>query len=363
MDWNVKSNVMKERGISNWCLFGLCAAVAIMLASCDREKPSGAKAPPPRIVIGYQTAWATAGQLMETLVHTSIPKLYGSSATFRTFLFGPDMNEAAVGGNIDGTTTGVVPTVNLMAVSDDWVGVCRLIDFPCTMVARTGTGITNFAGLKGRKVGVPFGSGAHPYIVQRLRENNLPIGTGPDSVDLVNVSPAESATALQQGSVDAIATWEPNATIVERKGFGKPFDDKRYIGLLTVRKSLVEQHPDEVVALIKSMMEANFYVAQHREQTDEWFAKRSNFDRELLKKIRVIEPNLKATRIEEVSVQITTEDMKLCQEVADQMFASGLIKRQVKIADHVNVALERRASEELLKAGAKAASVLVSETK
>ncbi len=290
---------------------------------------------------------------METLVHTSIPELYSSSATFRTFLFGPDMNEAALGGNIDGTTTGVVPTVNLMAVSDEWVSVCRLIDFPCTMIARTEAGITNFAGLRGKKVGVPFGSGAHPYIVQRLKENNLPIGTGPEAVDLINVSPAESAAALQQGSVVAIATWEPNASIVEGKGFGKAFDDKRYIGMLTLRKSLVEQHPDEVVALIKCMIEANLYVAQHREQTDEWFAKRSNFDRELLKKIRVIEPNLKAKSIHEVSVQIRDEDTRLCQEVADQMYASRLIKRPIKIAERVNTALERRAVEELTKSGSK----------
>jgi len=334
-----------------------CAISSALFCSC--EPKSGA----PRLVVGWQTAWATAGQIVETLVHTDITKLYGSSATFRNFLFGPDMNEAALGGNIDATTTGVVPTVNLLAVSDGWVIVCRLIDFPVSMVARTGTEITDFKQLKGRKVGVPFGSGAHPYLVQRLRDNNLPIGTGPDAVDLINISPAESAVALQQGSVDAIATWEPNATTIENKGFGKSFDDKRYVGLLTVRKSLVEKHPEEVVALIKSFIEANFYVATHREQADEWFAKRSNFDRALLKKIRVIEPNLKAQRIEDVSVQLSADDIALCQQVADQMFTSGLIKRPVKIVDHVNVALERQAAGELLKAGSKASSTQVVEVK
>jgi len=351
------------------CLVAL-PLLALALISCERKETAtsrnsadGTSGAPPRIVIGYQTAWATAGQLMETLVHTSITKLHGSSATFRTFLFGPDMNEAAVGGNIDGTTVGVVPAISLMAVSDDWVAICRVIDFPVSMVARNGTGVTNFPGLKGRKVGVPFGSGAHPYLVQRLQDEKLPVGTGKDDVDLININPTEAATALQQGAVDAIATWEPNATIIEGKGIGRSFEDKRYVGLLTVRKNLVEKHPSEVVALIKSVIEANLYVAQHREQSDDWFAKRSNFDRELLKRIRIIEPNLKATCIEDISIEITPADIGLCQQVADQMHASGLIKRPVKIADRVNLGLAKRAADELNKAGSKAASIQLVEVK
>ena len=346
---------MISKRMLRWFI-GVSLAIAACVLSLALLYSNKHQSGPPRLVVGWQTAWATAGQIVETLVHTDITKQNGSNATFRNFLFGPDMNEAALGGNLDATTTGVVPTVSLLSASDDWVIVCRLIDFPVMMVARTGTGITDFKQLKGRKVGVPFGSGAHPYLVQRLREHNLSIGTGPEAVDLINISPAEAMVALQQGSVDAMATWEPSTTTIENKGFGKAFDEKRYIGFLTVRKSLVEKNPEELVALIKSFIEANYYVAQHRDETDEWFAKRSNFDRELLKQIRVIEPNLKATRIEDVSVQITPEDIGLCQDVADQMHASGLIKRPVTISDHANLLLAKQATDELLKASSRANS-------
>lgn len=321
------------------------------------------KSAPPRLVVGWQTAWATCGQIVETLVHTNIPELYGSSATFRNFLFGPDMLEAGLGGNIDATTTGVVPTINLLAASDDWVVVCRLIDFSVVTIARTGSGITTYADLKGKKLGVPFGSGAHPYIVQRLQENKLTTGTGSNSVELINVSPAESAVVLQQGGVDALGTWEPNATIIESKGLGKSIDEKRYIGFMAVRKSIVEKNPGQVVALIKSLIEANLYVAKNRDQTDEWFAKRSSFNRELLKKIRIIEPNLKATRIEDISVQISPEDISLSQQVADQMFGSGLIKRKVVISEHINLFLAKQAADEAFKAGSKIASIKLEEAK
>lgn len=330
----------------------------LSLASCTRKPTNTAH---PRLIVGWQTAWATCGQIVETMVHTNIPKLHGSNATFRNFLFGPDMLEAALGGNIDATTTGVVPTINLLAASDDWVIVCRLIDFSVITIARSGTGITTFADLKGKKLGVPFGSGAHPYVVQRLFDNALVIGNGPDAVDLINVSPAEAIVVLQQGGVDALGIWEPNATIIESRGIGKSIDEKRYVGLMAVRKSIVDKYPEQVVALIKSFIEANLYVAKNREQTDEWFAKRSNYDRELLKKIRIIEPNLKATQIKDISVQISSEDLAMSQQVADHMFESGLIKHKVVISEHTNLLLVKQATDEVFNSGSKAALIELEE--
>lgn len=347
------------RGIIRLTFLGLLVFSFYILSctSCTKKSTSD------RLIVGWQTAWATCGQLVETLVHTNIPVLYGSDATFRNFLFGPDMLEAALGGNIDVTTIGVVPTINLLAASDDWVVVCRLIDFSVVTIARTGSGISTYADLKGKKLGVPFGSGAHPYIVQRLSENKLTSGIGPNNVELINVSPAEAVVVIQQKGVDAIGTWEPNATIIENKGLGKSIDEKRYIGLMVVRKSTIEKNPEQVVALIKSLIEANLYVAKNREQTDAWFAKRSSFDRELLKKIRIIEPNIKANRIEDVSVQISPEDMLLSQQVADQMFKSGLIKRKVVISEHTDLSFAKKATEEVIKAGSKESSIKLIQAK
>ncbi|MFZ4724291.1 MAG: ABC transporter substrate-binding protein [Paludibacter sp.] len=348
-----------KRGIISLSILGLLVfSVSILsFTSCTK------KADDQRLVVGWQTAWATCGQLVETMVHTNIPSIYSTGATFRNFLFGPDMLEAALGGNLDVTTVGVVPAINLLAASDDWVVVCRLIDFSCVTIARTGSGIMTYADLKGKKLGVPFGSGAHPYIVQRLNENKLTHGAKSSDVELINVSPAEAMVVVQQGGVDAMGIWEPNATIIESKGLGKAIDEKRYIGLMLIRKSIVEKNPEQVVALIKSLIEANLYVAKNREQSDEWFAKRSGMNKELLKKIRIIEPNLKAKKIEDVSVQISAEDMALSQQVADQMFDSKLIKRKVIISEHTNLLLAKQATEEIIKEGSKESKIKLEEKK
>ncbi|MDR1005319.1 MAG: ABC transporter substrate-binding protein [Bacteroidales bacterium] len=318
------------------------------------------KQPETRLVVGWQTAWATAGQIIETLDNTNIPALYNSNATFRDFLYGPDMLEAGLGGDIDATTLGVVPIISLLAESDNWIVVCRLIDFPVNTIARTGSNITTFADIKGKKLGVPIGaSGAYPYILLRMQENGLT----EENTKLLNVSPAEAMVVLQQGGIDALGIWEPTATIIESEGIGKAIDEKRYVGYLAVNKSIVDNHPEQVVDLIESLIEANWYVVNNPKQTDEWFAKRSNFDLHLLGKIRIIEPNLKAKSINDISVDITPEDIALSQQVADQMFDNGLLKRKVNFSERVNLDLSKQAEENVRKEGSLMDKVFVKDKK
>ena len=173
------------------------------------------------------------------------------------------------------------------------------------------------------------------------------------NTELVNVSPAEVIIVLQQGGIDALGTWEPTTTTVESRGIGRVIDEKRHTGFVVVRKSIVENNPEAVVALIKSYIEANWYVVNNRQQTDTWFARRSNYDLDLLSKIRIIEPNLNAKSIEDISITISSEDIELSQQVADYMFASDLLPRKVNFADRVNFDLAKQATEEIRKAGSK----------
>ncbi len=66
----------------------------------------------------------------------------------------------------------------------------------------------DFKGLKGKKIGLPRGSGAEGYVLNLLTQHGLKAS----DVTLVNLSPANVVTALRQGDVDAISVWEPWAS-------------------------------------------------------------------------------------------------------------------------------------------------------
>jgi sulfonate transport system substrate-binding protein len=67
----------------------------------------------------------------------------------------------------------------------------------------------NLASLKGKKVGLARGTGAEGYLLGILAQ----AGIKDSDLTLVNLRPADSPTALRQGDVQAVAAWEPWATV------------------------------------------------------------------------------------------------------------------------------------------------------
>ena len=75
------------------------------------------------------------------------------------------------------------------------------------LVTRRGAGIERPGDLRGRRIGVTFGTTAHYFLEAYLLMN----GVDPRSVKEVNIPPGVVVQALLAGQVDALATWEPNA--------------------------------------------------------------------------------------------------------------------------------------------------------
>lgn len=293
--------------------------------------------PPPKVVIGWMTSWATAGQIMQALIHTNISDLYAFKPEFRSFLFGPDINEAALAGKVDVQNSGLVPTISLLSASDDWIIIGRLIDSPLSIVAREGSGIKTLRDLKGKTIAVPFGGGSHPYVLQRLEASGLTCGKDTGDVKLINLKPSEQAIAMTQGAVDAVGTWEPQTALILSKNLGYVIDSERHLGVISIRKQIAQAHPELVESLLKEYIEANYYVARHAKETDDWFIKAAGFPETLLAKLKVIEPNTKAKSIEEVDINLTDKDIALGQKYAQTMQKAGLLARPVKFAERVNL--------------------------
>jgi ABC-type nitrate/sulfonate/bicarbonate transport system substrate-binding protein len=336
------------------------------LIGCSQKLASDTNSGAQPIQVGWMTSWATTGQIMQALIHTNISRLYGVPLVFRSFLFGPDINEAALHGEVDCNNSGLVPTISLLSASPDWIVVGRLVDSPLSIVARNGSNINKVEDLKGKSVAVPFGGGTHPYVIQRLADAGLEIGEGKDKVKLVNLKPSEQAIAMQQGSVDAAGTWEPQTAIILSRNLGMVIDEHRHLGLITVRRSIARKQPEKIVRLLKAYIEANFYVARHRDETDRWFAEAAHFDQTLLQSIKVIEPNVKAAAIGDIKIELTPADLALAQRFADTMQKAELIPDSINFQERTDQSFLHTALKELETEGyqtGKVSSLSFHETK
>src|SRR4051794_13878857 len=78
-----------------------------------------------KVRIGWQTAWATQGQVTQALKQTDILRQNGLRGEFVGFPSGPPAVEAALAGNLDVVSGGSQPILQLVAKSNEWVIVSR----------------------------------------------------------------------------------------------------------------------------------------------------------------------------------------------------------------------------------------------
>jgi len=143
-------------------------------------------------------------------------------------------------------------------------------DQAISILTRKGTGITKVEDLAGKRVGLAVGGTGDEYLGVLLQKK----GIARDKVQILNVPPGNTVSALQGGSVDAVATWEPFGSLVEMKvpdavvvirGGG-------HIGYfinMGVRNDVIEKRPDVVERYVIGMAEATWHTRKNLDEAAE----------------------------------------------------------------------------------------------
>jgi ABC-type nitrate/sulfonate/bicarbonate transport system substrate-binding protein len=143
-------------------------------------------------------------------------------------------------------------------------------DQPVAIITRKGTGITKVEDLAGKKVGTPVGGTADEYLGVLLQKR----GIARDKIQLLNVPPGNLLSALQGGSVDAVATWEPFGSLIETKVPDAVVVSRGggHIGYyinMSFRNDVIDKRPEVVERYVIGMAEATWYTRHNRDEAAE----------------------------------------------------------------------------------------------
>ena len=146
----------------------------------------------------------------------------------------------------------------------------RYSDDPVSIWTRRGTGITKLEDLAGRKVGTPVGGTADEYLGVLLKKKDVP----PEKVSVLNVPPGNIVSALQGGSVDAVAIWEPFGSLVQARIPDAVLVSRGggYIGYyinMAVRNDVIEKSPEVVERYVIGVAEASQYTRKNPDEAAE----------------------------------------------------------------------------------------------
>ncbi len=131
------------------------------------------------------------------------------------FAYGPPEVQAVAAGQVDiGTDIGDVPPINGAATTSGFKVIGAIVPPSFSqagnyILAPKGSSIKTLKDLKGKKVGVPFGSSAHGFLLNAVQS----VGLSPSSVTFVNLQPSALQAAFNGHKVDAISIWNPQAAV------------------------------------------------------------------------------------------------------------------------------------------------------
>ncbi|MBI5035739.1 ABC transporter substrate-binding protein [Candidatus Micrarchaeota archaeon] len=322
---------MDKRTVIAICL-AVLALVGLLLFTPKEEK----------IRVGWQVAWATQGQIAQSLKHSGALENNSLQAEFKAFNYGGPMVGAALSKQLDVVFLGDLPALILLSKSEGWTIVGRLFEYNdgASLMVPLESGTTGVEELAGKKIAVPFGSGPHVHLLRALEEGELPASASFVNLDVLEIIALVQANGNKSwGGADAVAVWEPAPALLERKKLARRIANYNPVAVIVMSNELIEKK--KAGAFLKAVKQAWLYYAENKEQANEWYRQEANIkiDSSILNTIAASESNLRANEEKDVNITLSQEQISTLAGLAETAFKAGLIKKVPDMEKSINQSL------------------------
>jgi len=177
--------------------------------------------------------------------------------------------------------------------------------------------LNSLADLKGKKVGVDgINSFSHLFVLSDLEKAGVKEG----EVQFENVPAQQVLDALEQGKIDAGHTWEPIKSAALAKGYKQLGKAGDILGILTdvlaFNDKIIEERPEDIQAIVKSMLEAKEFLDKNPEEAIKIMAEKEEMTEEEIKS--------GINGIHQLNLNENIEAMKKSEEITS-LYVSGAI--------------------------------------
>lgn len=301
------------------------------------------------IRIGWQTPWATQGQLTEVLKHTDLLRKHGLEGHFIGFSSGAPLNEAALAKDVDIIFTADQPAATLLSKNPNWVIIGRLMYNRVSLYVPPKSSIETVAQLKGKTVGMPFGASAQRMALQAEKDAGLDPQKDVKNVNLGILEQSDlvrDVNATKWGNIDALAGFDPTPAIFEEKGLVRNLKVGRVVSVIMMSKDYIKIHPNSPEEFLKAFYDAYDFYRLNVNQANTWFIEDSKLSVSLtaLGVAASVEPNLNVKSKKDIKIGFNDSDYKVLQDAANFIYNQSLVKTRVNVKDHIDLSYLQSAS-------------------
>jgi sulfonate transport system substrate-binding protein len=204
-----------------------------------------------------------------------------------SFAAGPPMNESFAAGQQDIGFLGDTPAIIGKAAGIDTriIGITSSGPRTLAVIVPTKSNIKSPGDLKGKKVAVVKGSYAHHLLALVLRKGGLTTS----DIEFINLSQADTATAILNGNIDAAAVWEPLITKLESQGQVRVLADgtgiKKGVLVIVATNDYVAKQREQVKALLRAYQRGARFIKSNPKEAAQLIAADVNLAPDLLLKV------------------------------------------------------------------------------
>jgi NitT/TauT family transport system substrate-binding protein len=200
---------------------------------------------------------------------------HGVDVVLSNFNWDQDMTAALASGNLDVVASATNTTIASVAHGVDQKAFL-VMDVSTTADAiLAGDGVSDIAGLKGKKVAFESGATSDLLMNYALKVNGMRLA----DIEHVPMGASEAGLALLSGQVDAAVTYEPyiSAALSKDSGYKVIFNASEKPGLisdvLTARGDWIAANPALVEGMIEAWDDAIVFIRAHPEEGGAMIAK------------------------------------------------------------------------------------------
>jgi len=217
---------------------------------------------PDEITVAYFLEWPMPFQYAK--VNKAYEDALGIPVTWRSFDTGTAMSAAMASGDVHiAVSQGIPPFTVATSAGQDLqvldIAVSYAENDNCVVDAELEIDAGSARELEGRKIAVPIGTAAHFGFLRQMDHFGVDI----DSIELVDMAPADGAVAIANGDVDMACGW--GGALRRMKEHGNVLltgPEKEEIGILvfdvtSAPAGFVAENPDLVAKFLKVTADAN----------------------------------------------------------------------------------------------------------
>lgn len=279
-----------------------------------------------KIRIGYPSGMN--GQVPVVLEKAGIAAKHQLAAEFTGFQYGPPMMEGLASGQLDAVVTSFLPPLTLSAKAPGTVKfVATLGQSSHSLLVPKDSAAKTLTDLKGKKIGVSFGSESHLDLVLSLKDAGLDEKA---DVQLVNLQPNELPAALEKSLVDAALIRQPQTLRLEESLGAKRIQTWPFRFTSIVRSEYLAGNPEAVKHYVEALKDAVYYIITNPDQSATWFAESQRIDASVVKKLATENPLYAAKTRDDIKIEIDDAFKKLLAERTEAATKYGLVKVKIE---------------------------------